>query len=122
MESSAGFTPAFTLSNFWRFGNTFVTSQIRRFNSPTVSSAHTRTVYSFPDHFTAIVISSTLAGLLDDVLSDAISPPVLLPFDLSTFSSQFPSQMLTPTHPKSTILLARKQNSGPRQRKLQCKM
>jgi hypothetical protein len=54
--------------SFWRFGNTVVNSQIRRFNSPTESSPQTRTVYSFPLHFTINVSSSSVT---DD---DAIEP------------------------------------------------
>lgn len=53
--------------SFWRLGNTLVSWQIRRFNSPTVSSPQTRTVYSFPLHFTISVSSSSE---YDDVESE----------------------------------------------------
>lgn len=58
-ESSASLEPTLGYRSFWRLGNTLVSSQIRRFNSPTVSSPQTRTVYSFPLHFTVRVSSSS---------------------------------------------------------------
>ena len=52
--------------SFWRFGNTVVNSQIRRFNLPTESSPQTHTVYSFPLHFTINVSSSSVTD--DDAI------------------------------------------------------
>ena len=69
-ESSASLEAmSFGYRSFWRLGNTVVNSQIRRFNSPTESSAQTRTVYSFPLHFTVSVSSSSDTD--DDVAVEA---------------------------------------------------
>lgn len=61
-ESSANFEPTFGYRSFCRLGKTFVTSHIRRFNSATLSSPQTLTVYSLPLHFTASVNSSAVTG------------------------------------------------------------
>lgn len=85
-ESSLSLEPSFGYSSFWRGGNTFVSSQIRRFSSPTVSSPQTRTVYSLPLHLTLSVSSSDEPE--PEPESEAKPEPVAInPLSLFLFSS-----------------------------------
>lgn len=78
-ESSASLEPTLGYRSFWRLGNTLVSSQIRRFNSPTVSSPQTRTVYSLPLHFTVRVSSSSDTDDVDAVF-EAMAEATVVPY------------------------------------------
>lgn len=110
-ESCLG--PTLGYSNFWRLGRTVVASQMRRFSSPTVSSAHTLTVYSLPFHLTHSVISSQLSPPEDD--ADAMAayyrrlPCFLLSFCFRRsprsfpVSTQSPQESISSMSPTSTL-------------------